>query len=247
MQSVPDPTLHDRRGRCSRARQHTQRLERARIRCRHRATRRRLCATEVAMSYPVTFDVVRPERWSRAQLALRLVLFVVIGMLGFSLGALFLLLYIGLPAFAALSLSNESAEGFLEHDAPAVVKVLRWVMAIYAYFGLLTDRPPTIEPERDVHLEAHPEGHPTVASALLRILYGLPSAIVLSIVMWVAALAWLIAFVLVLVHRRYGRWLFEFQTGVLRWMARLLLYQASLVAPYPPFSLSEAAPPPVHA
>ena len=199
-------------------------------------------------AYPVRFNIEAPQRYSRAQLALRVVLFVLIGMLGFSLGALFLILYIALPAFAAIALSNGSSVRFLEAEAPRITRVLRWLIAIYAYFALVTDRLPTAEPDGNIQIEIQPGGHPTVSSALLRILYGVPSGLVLAVLVWFAAVAWLIAFLLVLIRERYGRGLCEFQTGILRWMARLLAYQASIVDPYPPFALGEAAaPPPLHA
>ena len=193
--------------------------------------------------YPLHFDVKYSERFSRVQLALRIVLFVIIGLLGFSLGALFLVLYLALPAFAAINLSEEPPQEYLEQDGPRIARVLRWVMAVYAYFALLDDRPPTREPDGQLELEIHFGGRPTPATALLRILFGIPSALVLTVVMFFASIAWVIAFVLVLVRERYGHGLFEFQTGVLRWMVRLLAYQASIVEPYPPFSLGEAAPP----
>lgn len=196
------------------------------------------------MSYPVSFSVTRPERWSRAQLGLRVVLFLIIGILGFSLGALFMMLYLALPAFAAITLSSEPSERFLERDAPRIAKVLRWIMSAYAYFALLTDRFPTSEPHPDVQLEIRCDARPTPSSALLRIIYGLPHVLLLGFVLCLAAVAWMVAFVLVLVRQRYGRGLFDFQVGVLRWMARLLAYEASLVEPYPPFSLAEAAPAP---
>jgi len=201
------------------------------------------------MSYPVSFSVTRPERYSRAQLGLRVVLFLLIGVLGFSLGALFLALYLALPAFAAIALSGDrSGLGDLgdlggrsvERDASPIARLLRWIMAMYAYFALLTDRFPISEPERDVHLEIRQGGVPTVSSALLRIIYGIPSLVVLALLLCVAAVAWLVAFVLVLAGQHYGRGLFAFQSGVLRWMARLLAYEASLVDEYPPFSLAEA-------
>jgi len=193
--------------------------------------------------YPLHFDVKFSDRFSRVQLAVRMVLFVIIGLLGFSLGALFLVLYLALPAFAAVHLSESPPKQFLENAGPRIARVLRWVMAVYAYFALLTDRLPTHEPDGQIELEIAAGGRPTAGSALLRILYGIPSALALVIVLWFASIAWVIAFVLVLIRERYGHALFEFQTGVLRWMVRLLAYQASIVEPYPPFSLGEAAPP----
>jgi hypothetical protein len=93
--------------------------------------------------------------------------------------------------------------------------------------------------DTEIQLEVHPTGRPTVASALLRILYGIPSAFVLAIVAWFAAIAWLMAFVVILVQKRHPRALVGFQIGLLRWTVRLLAYQASLVEQYPPFSLGE--------
>jgi hypothetical protein len=191
------------------------------------------------MTYPVRFDVRPPEEWSRAQLALRLLLLALAGILGFSLGALFLVLYLGLPAFAAIGLSKESAERYGELEGPRLAKLLRWIMAVYAYFALVVDQPPVSATANEIQLDVRPTGQPTVSSALLRILYGIPSAFVLALVAWLAALAWLMAFVIILVNKRHPRALLGFQTGVLRWMVRLLAYQASLVEQYPPFSLAE--------
>src|SRR5215467_7325951 len=113
-------------------------------------------------SYPLHFDVIHSGRYSRAQLALRVLLFLIIGMLGFSLGALFLVLYLALPAFAAIQLSEAGPDDYIKSDAPRIARVLRWVMAVYAYFALLTDRLPTREPDGAIELEIHAGGHPTV-------------------------------------------------------------------------------------
>ncbi|MHB8879759.1 MAG: DUF4389 domain-containing protein [Myxococcaceae bacterium] len=197
--------------------------------------------------YPVTFDVTPPERFARVQLGLRLVLFIAIGIVGFSLGAALLLLYLALPAVAAVSLSNGPAGRYLEQDAPRISRFLRWIIAVLAYFAIVTDRLPTEEPDGYLRFEIRPGGHPTAGSALLRILTGIPSALVLAVLLFFAGFAWVIAFLLVLVQERYPRSLFELQAGVLRWTARLLAYQASLVEPYPPYSLGEHPPAQVHA
>lgn len=193
------------------------------------------------MHHPVSVEVRRPEHYAREQLALRIVLFVMFGWLGISFGAIFFAFYISVPAFAAIALSNDRAEQFRTRSAPGIVSILRWSLAVYAYFALLTDRLPTREPQAEVSLEVRPTGSPTVGSALLRILTGIPSALVLAILMFVSAILWLIAFVFVLVKRDYPRAFFDFQLGVLRWIARLFAYQASVVEEYPPFALSDAA------
>jgi hypothetical protein len=187
--------------------------------------------------YPVQLEIAYPGQFSRAQLGLRVALFIVLGILGFSFGAAFAALYLGLPLVAAVALSNETSEQFHARAAPRIVTALRWIFAVYAYFVLLTDRLPIDDPRRELMFDVTPTSRPTVESALLRILLGIPSVLVLAIVVCVSTLAWLVAFVLVLIRGTYGRALFDFQVGVLRWMARLFAYQASLVEEYPPFAL----------
>jgi len=85
-------------------------------------------------------------------------------------------------------------------------------------------------------------------SARLRILYAIPSLIVLAILLFFGAVAWVIAVVCVLVSQRYPEGLWRFLLGIVRWEARLFAYLASLVDRYPPFTLatspvSPAAPP----
>ena len=110
---------------------------------------------------------------------------------------------------------------------------------------MLTDRFPTERPENTVRFDIQPSGAPTVGSALLRLIYSIPSAFVLSLLSFVSAIVWLIAAVMVLLNETYSEGLYDFQRGVVRWGARLLAYHASLVDTYPPFSLDtgpESAP-----
>jgi hypothetical protein len=46
---------------------------------------------------------------------------------------------------------------------------------------------------------------------------------------------------MVLAQENYLDGLFDFHRGVIRWQARLLGYQASLVEPYPPFTVDTGA------
>ena len=52
----------------------------------------------------------------------------------------------------------------------------------------------------------------------------------------VSSLVGLIAAISILINERYPERLWTFQSGVIRWHARLLAYLASLVEAYPPFS-----------
>ena len=76
-----------------------------------------------------------------------------------------------------------------------------------------------------------------MGSALLRILYAIPSLIVLAILTFVGAIVWVTAVVLVLVNEKYPDSLWRFLLGLVRWEACLLAYLASLVDSYPPFAL----------
>jgi hypothetical protein len=84
-------------------------------------------------------------------------------------------------------------------------------------------------------------GSPTVGSALLRLIYSIPSAFVLAILGFVSGIIWIIAAVMVLVQENYADGLYDFQRGVLRWEARLLAYHSSLIEQYPPFALDTGA------
>ena len=56
--------------------------------------------------YPVFFAVTRPEKFDRAQIALRILILIVFSFFGLNMGALFALLYILLPTIAAGMLSQ---------------------------------------------------------------------------------------------------------------------------------------------
>jgi hypothetical protein len=194
-------------------------------------------------AYPVHLVVEPSERFTRLQLVIRLLAFLVLGMLGLSLGGLFIAAYLILPAVAAVRLAGRHDDGrYLERDGPRLVAALRWFSAVYAWFGLATDRLPVRSPEETVRLEVEPTGRPTPGSALLRILLGLPSAFVLALLGMIGWLVWLWAALNVLVREREGAGTFAFLAGMQRWAVRLLAYQASLVEEYPPFTFEETWP-----
>jgi len=195
----------------------------------------------VATNYPVSFDVTRPEKFERPQVALRIVVMLILCLLGAAFGWVFGLVYLVFPALAAIFISQKGPEKFLEEDGPRMTGWIRWLMALYAYLGLLSDRLPSERPEEIVRLEIRTGGSPTVGSALLRIIFGIPSAFVLSLLGIVFAVTWIIAAIMVLAQENYPDGLFDFHRGVIRWQARLLGYQASLVEPYPPFAVDTGA------
>jgi hypothetical protein len=190
-------------------------------------------------TYPVHYSVAKPARFTRLQLLVRVFAFVALGMLGLSLGLLFMAAYIALPVFAASRLSGRDAASYLAEDGPRVVRALRWFAAVFAWLGLATETVPVRSPEETVHLEVEPSGQPTSSSAMWRLLYGLPSAILLGLLAFVGSFVWIWAALVVLVNERVGDGAFRFLAGLQRWSIRLLAYQASLVEPYPPFSFDD--------
>ncbi len=191
----------------------------------------------MATDYPVTFDVVRPDRFERTQVFLRILLLIIVSIVTGTVGWMFGLVYLLLPVLAAILVSNRGSQRFIEEDGPRVTAWLRWLVAFYAYLIILTDRFPTDRPEEIVRFEVRAGGSPTVGSALLRLIYSIPNAFVFVLLGIVSVVVWLIAAVMVLMRESYPEGLYNFQRGVLRWEARLLGYHASLVQEYPPFAL----------
>jgi hypothetical protein len=182
----------------------------------------------MAAQYPVTFEVSRPEKFERPQVFIRIVAYLLLGLV-------LNLAYWGLPIIAAIWRSQKGSQRFLEEDGPKISGWLRWITALTAYTYMLTDRFPS-EEDPSVRFEVQPTGSPSVGSALLRLIMSIPSWIGLAVLNWVAAIIWLIAAVMVLIQETYPEGLYDFQCGVVRWQARLLAYHASLVDAYPPFA-----------
>jgi hypothetical protein len=188
-------------------------------------------------AYPVGFSVERPARFDRIQVAIRLLLLIVLGAVGLSLGALWWLIYLLLPVLAAVLVSQKGGARYLAEDGAWLSRAIGWVFAAYAYLLFVTDRFPIGPPAELVRIRLVPTGIPTPGGALLRLLTSLPSAVVLWLLGLLSGLAWLVMAVTVLVDRRVPTFLHDFQCAVVRWSARLVGYHASLVETYPPFAL----------
>lgn len=191
---------------------------------------------------PVTLQAVRPERFQRAQLLVRMLIVAVPSMLGLSAWP-FGLLYLGLPLVAAVLLTYEPGERFIATDAPRLSRVLVWLFELLAYLTFVIDRFPIRTAAADpglVRILITPQGAPTIQSALLRLLTSIPSALALMLCGLVSCLVTLAAAVWVLVSASYPKAWWGFQLAVLRWHTRLFAYHASLVDSYPPFALDSS-------
>jgi hypothetical protein len=192
---------------------------------------------EAMTAYPVAFDIQRPEKFDRVQVALRLAVLLVLSILAGAMGWVFGLLYLAIPIWAAILISQKGAETYLAERGGSMLTLLRWYLALYAYLYLLTDRFPTEKPEDAIRFEVEPSGSPTVGSALLRLIMSIPSAFVLGILGIVGFFILIIAVISVLIQESYPEGLWNFQLAISRWHARLLGYHSSLVGEYPPFAI----------
>src|SRR5215470_999570 len=130
----------------------------------------------------VVVEVERPPTFQRAHVFLRIALLVVIGWLGHPWG----LLWLGLPVIATILVSQKGGPRYLEENGPTLTRALNWLLDLVAYLALLTDELPG-QGEHPVQFRVERSGSPTVGSAVLRILYAIPSLIVLAILGFVGA------------------------------------------------------------
>jgi len=188
-------------------------------------------------SYAATFDIAPPQKFDRVHVAIRVLIVVILSLLAAAIGWLHGALYLAIPVAAAILISQRGAERYLAGANDNMTKWLRYLLAFYAYMGLLTDRLPNEEPKETLHFEVATGGSPTAGSTLLRIILAIPSAIVLGLLGIVAGILMLYAAIMILIQETYPEGVYDFLRGVLRWEARLLAYVASLVDEYPPFAL----------
>ena len=184
--------------------------------------------------HPVIFEIERPATMSRAHVFLRILILVLASWILGSGGGLGLV-YLGLPAVAAILIAQKSGERYLMEDGDRVSGWVAFIVGVLAYVALLTDELPG-GGRKPARVEIVRSGSPTVGSALLRIVKAIPSVLVLALLGIVSSLVGLVAAISILLNERYSERLWTFQSGVIRWHARLLAYLASLIETYPPFS-----------
>lgn len=187
------------------------------------------------MPAEIQIDLPYPTQLSRAHLLVRLLVAIVLGGLTKGIGGWpGGILYLALPAIAAILISQHGPVRYLGSDGSKVVRVLDWILGFIAYMALLTDEFPTKESR--VRYDFVPSGSPTTASAVLRIFTSIPAAIVIALLGIVAGFLAFLQMVWVLFVGHYPRSWFDFQSGMVRIQARLYAYHASLTETYPTFS-----------
>jgi Domain of unknown function (DUF4389) len=188
--------------------------------------------------YPVTFEVERPANMSRPHVFLRILILVLASWI-VGTGGWLGLVYLGLPAAAAILIARKNGQRYLDENGERVTGWIALILGALSYVAFLTDKLPG-DNSGAVQIEIVRSGSPTVGSALLRILKAIPNALVLAVLGIVSGIVWLIAAISILLTEAYPKPLWNFQYSVIGRQARLLAYLASLVEPYPPFSLDGA-------
>jgi Domain of unknown function (DUF4389) len=180
--------------------------------------------------HPVQLEVTIPARTARLHVVTRLVLLVALGVLGTS--AVTWAVYLAIPAVVTLVVSQKGGDQYVASASRPIVNVLRWFASAYGYLWMLTDALPTTQ-GHPVDLHVTPGGHPTMGSALSRLITSLPALLVLAVLSAVAGLLWIVAAVVVLVRERMPAGIARFIAVVLRFQFRLVAYHLSIVDRYP--------------
>lgn len=184
----------------------------------------------------MTFEVDRPERFSRAGVPLRLVVLTMFFLPG-SINWLASLFY--LPITTAVLVRDKGPDRFFAEDRERMTVLVGWIVGIYSYFAYLTDHLSLdARAAGDIRFTVEPSGSPTPRSALRRIATTMPNVAVFGIFGLLALGVWLVAGASILATGNYPRPLYAYQRAINRWQARLFSYHASLVDEYPPFRLS---------
>ena len=129
--------------------------------------------------YPVSFEIERPASMSRAHVFLRILILVLASWILGSGGGLGLV-YLGLPAVAAILIAQKGGERYLTEDGDRVTGWVAFIVGVLAYVALLTDELPG-GGRQPARLEIVRSGSPTVGTALLRIVKAIPSVLVLAL------------------------------------------------------------------
>ena len=162
--------------------------------------------------YPATFDVDRPSTMSRAHVFLRILILILASWI-VGTGGWLGLAYLGLPVAAAILIAQTSGERYLNENGERVTGWVAFIVGALAYVAFLTDELPG-GGRGPVRLEIVRSGSPTVGSALLRILRGIPSALVLALLGLVSGIVWLVAAISILLNENYPEPLWNFQCSI---------------------------------
>jgi hypothetical protein len=149
------------------------------------------------------FEANAPVGRERAQVALRLAIVAMLGLLHTRLGWIFLLFYLGLPIIAAISRQRHGPETYPRAGGVMLIGALRWWTAFLAYLLFVSDRfPATARDLAAIRFEVSPSGAVDFNRALLRWLASLPEFLIIAVLGCLAGALAVIAAVSVLLTQR---------------------------------------------
>jgi hypothetical protein len=217
------------------------------------------------ISYPVTYDVQRPEKYNRLTVLFRIILaipqVILVGDVGYHYAPL---------AFSISSDSSQSVTpvlftgiltavlGFLVFLAwwailftarfpssfqPFCISIFKWRQNVQAYLNLQTDGYPPFGFDRpyELNVAVTPDATHNRLTSFFRWFMAIPHFIVLFFLMIGQAFVSIVAWFAILFTGEYPAGMYRFSVGVSRWLARVEAYTYLFVDQYPPFSL-EANP-----
>jgi hypothetical protein len=135
--------------------------------------------------------------------------------------------YLVIPPVAGLHLAHRPADEYLRDDGPRVAAALEWLLWLRAYGMLVVARPP-LGDGRPVRLAIEASGRPSAAAATLRLVTGLPGALLLFAAGAALLPAWLAGCAWVALRGRLPAPVRSAHVGLLRAEAAFLARHASL-------------------
>jgi hypothetical protein len=135
--------------------------------------------------------------------------------------------YLVIPPVAGLHLADRRAEAYLREDGPRVAAALEWLVWLRAFGMLLVERPP-LGADPPLRLTVLPAGRPRAATAILRLVTGLPLALALFLAGAALIPAWLLGCGWLALRGRLPGPVRAAQAGLLRAEAAFLARHACL-------------------
>ena len=186
--------------------------------------------------YAVVYDMAQQEKYDRVHVVIRVVIMVILSILAGAIGWIFGLAYLAVPVLAAILIAQKGAQKYFDEAEGNMVMWLRYLFAIYAYLGMMTDKLPNEDVKSYLRFDVTPAGTPSAGSVLLRIILAIPHAFILGLLGIVAGVLAIVAAIMVLIQESYPGGIFDFLRGYARWNARMYAYLAGFSPDYPPFA-----------
>ena len=192
-------------------------------------------AVQIVPSYPVIYDIDRPERLSRWLWLFKWLLliphFIVVWVLSIVAAvALFI-------AWIVVVITAKYPRGLFDF----IVGVYRWTYRMNAYGTHMTDLYPPFSMADDaqypVRVIAEYPQRLSRLKAFFRWLLIIPHLVVLYFLNIVSGVLWLAHIVIVIFTGKPNDEVFRLMAGINRWGVRVALYGALTTDQYPPFSL----------